>query len=138
MNGGANGARRIGAASDGPKRKVRFPKLKRDLLEWNSELFRRNLSESRVSAGPEIVSRALDGGTVVRAQNHFRGRAHFVGGIRRRSHPPTNEQITLPHRARLRISFGPAEFLRPELIRLLQMLGAERKIFRRMIIGVVC
>src|ERR1700730_6338006 len=125
MNRGSDCPSGIRAARHRPKWKIGFAELEGDILERNSELFRRNLSERGVSARAEIVSRRLHGRRVVRAQDYFRCRAHLVRGISRRRHSPADEQIAVAHRARLRSTFRPAELLGAELIRFLQVLRAE-------------
>ena len=68
VNRGADGAGGIRTARDRAERKIGFAELERDVLEWHAELFRRNLRERGVSAGAEIVRRALHRRSAVRAQ----------------------------------------------------------------------
>src|SRR5205085_9063624 len=129
MKSGADRSGGIRAAGNRPEWEIGFAELEGDLLERNAELFRRNLRERSVSAGAEIMRRALHGRSVVRAQDHLRCRTHLVRGISRRGHAPTDEQVAIAHRTRLRISFRPAELFRAEPIRLLEVLRAERNVF---------
>ena len=116
VNGGANTSSRIRSAGHGAKWEIGFAQLEGNLLEWDAELFGRDLRECSVCARAEIVGRALDRRPAIRTQLHFCLGIHFVGGISGGRHAPTDKQVALAHRSRLRIALGPAEFFRAQRI----------------------
>ena len=137
MNGRADCPSCVRAARDRSKWKIGIAQFELHFLKRHTELLGRDLRQRCVSAGAEIVPGALHGRAAVSAQDHFCSSFHLVRRIRFRRHAPADEQITIAHGAWLRIAFGPAEFLRADLVALLQVFRAKWNIFDRMVVCVI-